>query len=72
MLGMWKPHLLRNCPYINYTNKTIQNIQEASTIGDIGKSIHRINASLDGRQEYHQSTIVEIEGKIHEIKFYFN
>jgi hypothetical protein len=60
--------LSRNCPYINDTNKTIQNIQEASTIGDIGKSIHRINTTLYGRKEHHQSTILEIEGKIHDKK----
>jgi len=60
--GCGKPHLLRICPYKNSTNKTILNIQEASPIRDIGKSIYRINATLDGRQEYHQYTIVEIEG----------
>jgi hypothetical protein len=27
--------------------------------------VHKINASLDGRQPDHQSTIVEVEGKIH-------
>jgi hypothetical protein len=48
--GCGEPHLLRNCPYKNSANKTIQNIQEASIVGDIGKSIHRINATLDGRQ----------------------
>jgi predicted aspartyl protease len=66
--GCGEPHLLRNCPHQNSTNRTIQNIQEASTIGDIGKSIHRINAALDDRQTNHQSTIVEIEGKIHDRK----
>jgi len=63
-----EPHLLRNCPYRNTANKIIQNIQEASIFGDIDKSIHRINIGLDGRKENHQSTIVEIEGKIHDKK----
>jgi hypothetical protein len=27
--------------------------------------MHKINAALDGRQADHQSTIVEVEGKIH-------
>jgi hypothetical protein len=66
--GFGEPHLSRNCPYINDINKTIQNIQEASIIGDIGKSIHRINTTLYGRKEHHQSTILEIAGKIHDIK----
>jgi hypothetical protein len=63
-----KPHLLRNFPYNNFSNKTIRNIQEATTVGDIGKSIHKINAALDGRKEDHQSTILEIEGKVHDRK----
>ena len=33
-------------------------------MGEIGKSFHRINASLEDRHEYHQSAIVEIEGII--------
>jgi hypothetical protein len=44
---------------------SVHNIQEASTVGDIGRSMHKINAALDGRQTDHQSTIVEVEGKIH-------
>jgi hypothetical protein len=59
---------LRNYPYINSTNKTIQNIQEASRVGDIGKSIHRINTTFDDKKGDHQSTIAEIEGKIHNNK----
>jgi hypothetical protein len=43
----------------------VHNIQEASIVGDIGRSIHKINATLDGRQADHKSTIVEFEGKIH-------
>ena len=30
-------------------------------VGNIGRSVHK----MDGRQEDHQSTIVEVEGKIH-------
>jgi hypothetical protein len=41
-------------------------MQEASTVGDMGKSMHTINAVVDGRQADHQSTIVEVEGKIHD------
>ena len=33
-------------------------------MGEIGKSFHWINATLEDRQEYHQSAIVEIEGTI--------
>jgi hypothetical protein len=68
--GCGEPHLLRNCPHRNSTNRTIKKIQEASTVGDIGKSIHRINVAIDGKQAYHQSTIVKIQGKIHDRKIY--
>ena len=33
-------------------------------MGDVGRSIHRINAVVDGQQVDHQSTVVEVEGKI--------
>jgi len=54
-LKCWRcvePNLLRNCLYRNAGNKTIQNIQEASIVGYVGKIIHRINTSLDGRQTH--------------------
>jgi hypothetical protein len=60
-----EPHL-EKFSMLKPINKTsVHKLQEASTVGDIGRSIHKINASLDGRQAYHQSTIVEVEGKIH-------
>ena len=36
-------------------------MQEASTIGEVGKFFHHINAALENRQADHQSAIVEIE-----------
>jgi hypothetical protein len=33
-------------------------------MGDVGKSLHQINAVVDGRQDDHQSSMVEIKGKI--------
>jgi predicted aspartyl protease len=41
-------------------------LQEASTVGDVGRSLHRINAAIDGQQANHQSSVVEIEGKIND------
>jgi hypothetical protein len=62
-----EPHLRRNCPrLISTARTTVHNLQEASTVGDMGRSMHRINAVVDGRQVDHQSTIVEVEGKIHD------
>jgi hypothetical protein len=69
MLGVWRTPFVKKLSMLKPINKTsVHNLQEASTIGDIGRNIHKINAALDGRQADHQSTIVEIEGKIHNIK----
>jgi hypothetical protein len=66
MLGVWRTTFakkLSTC--LNPTSRTtIHNLQEATTVGDMGKYIHKINVSLEGRQVDHQSTVVEIEGKI--------
>jgi hypothetical protein len=48
----------------------VHNLQEASTVGDVGRSLHRINAVVDGRQADHQSSVVEIEGKINNTHIY--
>jgi hypothetical protein len=61
-----EPHPRRSFPCLNpITRNSIHNLQEASTVGDIGISLHKRNASLDGEYAYHQSIIVEVEGKIH-------
>jgi hypothetical protein len=64
-----EPHLRRNCPHLISANKTfVHNLQEASTMGDLGRSLHRINATIDGRQANHQSSVVDIRGKIHDTR----
>jgi hypothetical protein len=67
-----EPHLRSNCTRLIATNNiTIQNLQKASKVGDIGKSLHQINATIDGRQADHQSSVVEIEGRIHDTQISF-
>ena len=39
------PHLQRNFPLLGESNKTVHNLQEASTMGEIGKSFHWINVN---------------------------
>ena len=39
-------------------------MQEDSTVNDIAMNILRINVSLEDRQGDHQSTMLEVEGKI--------
>jgi hypothetical protein len=43
-------------------------LHEASTVGDVGKSLHLINVAINGRQDDHQSSVVEIEGKINDTR----
>jgi hypothetical protein len=63
------PHIMRNCPCLITVNITVvHNFQEASTVGDMGISLHWINATIDGRQADHQSSVVEIAGKIHDTR----
>jgi hypothetical protein len=65
------PHLRRNCPCLISINKTsVHNLQEASMVGDVGRFLHQINAAIDGRQADHQSSVVEIEGKINNTRIY--
>jgi hypothetical protein len=49
---------------------SVHNLWEASIVGDVGRSLHRINAVVDGRQADHQSIVVEIEGKINNTHVY--
>jgi len=62
-----EPHLRINCPcLISTIRTTVHNLQEALIVGDMGKRVHKINAAIDGRKDDHQSTIMEVEGEIHD------
>jgi hypothetical protein len=37
-------------------------------VGYMGRCFHRINAAIDGLQADHKSSVVEIEGKIHDTR----
>lgn len=39
-------------------------MQEASMVGEVARSMPRINATLDNHQEEYQSTMIECEGMI--------
>jgi len=49
---------------ISATKTIVHNWKEASTMGDVGRRLHRINVAVDGRQADHQCTVVEVEGKV--------
>ena len=65
-------HLRRNCPCLISINKTsVHNLQEALMVGDVGRILDQINVAIDGRQDDHQSSVVEIEGKINNTQIFF-
>jgi len=45
-------------------------IQEDTTIKDMVRTMPRISATLENRQAYHQSSMVEIEGTLKDNPFY--
>eukprot|EP00253_Pinus_taeda_P016057 PITA_16057 len=61
--GCGGPHYIKNCPQRKGIEQLSQ-IHEASTVGEVGRSIPRINAALEDRQAEYQPTMVEFEGKI--------
>ena len=56
--------MLRNCPHRNGNVSQAHNIQEAKTVAQVARTVPRIYAALEDRQEDHQSNVVEVEGKI--------
>ena len=54
----------RNCPLENESARPAYNIQEAGTVGQVARAVPRIYATLDYRWADHQSTVVEVVGKI--------
>eukprot|EP00253_Pinus_taeda_P011330 PITA_11330 len=60
--GCGGPHYVKNCPQRKGVDQ-ISQIHEASTVGDVARSVPRINAALEDRQAEYQPTMVEFEGK---------
>jgi hypothetical protein len=56
--------LLRDCPHRQQNNRRVYNIQEATTVNDVARSMPQIYAALDNRQVDHQASVVEMEGMI--------
>ena len=56
--------MCRYFPLENENARPTYNIQEAETVGQVARVIPRIYAALEDRQEYHQSTVVKVAGKI--------
>jgi hypothetical protein len=59
--GYKEDYMYKDFPHRKDGVKTVQNIQEATIVGDMG----RIYAALNDRQvEYHRSNMIEVEGKM--------
>ena len=54
----------KTCPLQNESARLAYNIQEAETMGKVVRVVPRIYAALEDRQADHQSTVVEVVGKI--------
>ena len=54
----------RNCPLENESARPAYNIQEVETVGQVEKEVPSIYAALEDCQADHQSTMVEVVGKI--------
>ena len=53
-------------PLKNESARLAYNIQEAETVDQVARAVPRIYAALEDHQADHQSTVVEVEGKIFE------
>ena len=63
--GFNGPHLFRNSTHNPNRKMSLVNmLQEDSMVNDIAINVTRINVSLEDRQSDHQSTMLEVEGKI--------
>jgi hypothetical protein len=62
--GCGEEIFLREFPYRKHNNRRVNNIQEATMVNDVARSIPHIYAALDNRQANHQASMVEMEGMI--------
>ena len=56
--------MCRNCLHENGNVRQVHKIQGVETVVQVARTIPRIYATLEDLQEDHQSTMVEVEGKI--------
>jgi uncharacterized protein affecting Mg2+/Co2+ transport len=65
MLGMWRTTLVEGLsPHRQHDNRRVYNVQEETTVNDVARSVSRIYAVVENRQEDHQASVVELEGII--------
>ena len=57
-------HHKRYCPQYQGVRPQIYSVHEALIIGDVGQRVPHIYAALDNKQEDHQTSIIEMNGKL--------
>jgi hypothetical protein len=55
---------LRDCLHRKQNSRRIYNVQEATTVNDMAKSMPRIYVAMYNKQVDHQASMVEMEGMI--------
>jgi hypothetical protein len=53
--GCGEEHLLRDFPHRQQNSRRIYNVQEATTVNDVARSLPQIYAALDNKQADHQA-----------------
>ena len=61
-----EPNYFKDCPLRRKCLNNVHTIQEATTVGDISRSIPRISATLENMQADYQTSMVEIEGMLND------
>ena len=54
-------HYASICPNRKKTVSNIHTIQEEMTVGDLARTMPRINAALENRQEDYQTSMLEVD-----------
>jgi hypothetical protein len=62
--GCGEEHLLRDYLHRQQNPGRVYNVQEATTVNDVARSLPQIYAALDNRQADHQTSVVEMENTI--------
>jgi hypothetical protein len=62
--GCGEEHLVRDYPHRQQNSTRIYIVQEDTIINDVARSMPRIYAAMDNKQDDHQASVVEMEGMI--------
>jgi hypothetical protein len=56
--------MFNDCPHRGEKGRTVHNVQQDEIVEDMGRNVPRIYASMDNKQAYYQSHMIEVEGMI--------